>query len=348
MDNEIKPANQQFIQDYDFILQPLTTIHLRSRLLNELEVNSSMAYLYTLVTGVVFLLLIASINFINFSLVHTAARTKEAGLMKVFGAGRYDIIRQHLVAALLVTGLVLVLAVLLAFMALPVFNNITGKELTLGLTQSIEVWLGLVGIAVVVGAVSGGFPGLVLSRYSPMHSLQNRISTTFDYTSVKRVLITLQFTLSIMLIISSGVVYGQLRFMLNAPQGYDKSDVVVVPLILAFFGQGQRSSAGFQEELLQSPHVVSVSLADYVPGLDPGRGTIGEAIVRRGDSDNIQSSRSSRLLSVEHDILETLKMDLVRGSFLQEKALFAVYDPTRVLDVVLNEEAVRQTWLAHQ
>ncbi len=341
MDNEIKPANQQFIQDYDFILQPMTSIHLRSRLLNELEVNSSMAYLYTLVTGVVFLLLIASINFINFSLVHSAARTKEAGLMKVFGAGRYDIIRQHLVAALLVTGLVLALAVLLAFVALPVFNNITGKELTLGLTHSIEVWLGLIGIATVVGAVSGGFPGLVLSSYSPMHSLQNRISTTFDYSSLKRVLITLQFTLSIMLIISSGVVYGQLRFMANAPQGYDKSDVVVVPLILAFFGQGQRSSVGFQEELLRSPHIVSVSLADYVPGLDPGRGTIGEAMVRRGDGDNIQSSRSSRLLSVEHDILETLKMDLVRGSFLQERAAFAVYDPTIVLDVVLNEEAVR-------
>lgn len=341
MDNEVKPANQQVIQDYDFSLQPLTSIHLRSRLLNELEVNSSMAYLYTLVTGVVFLLLIAIINFINFSLVHSAARTKEAGLMKVFGAGRFDIIRQHLVAALLVTGLVVVLAVLLAIVALPVFNSITGKELTLGLSQNVEVWLGLIGIAAVVGAVSGGFPGLVLSGYSPMHSLQNRLSTTFDYSSVKRVLITLQFTLSIMLIISSGVVYGQLSFMMNAPQGYDKSDVVVAPLILAFSRYGQRPSEGFQEDLLRSPNVVSVSIADYVPGLDPGRGTIGEAMVRRGDGDNIQSTRSSRILSVEHDLLVTLRMNLVRGSFLRDIALPAVYDPNHVFDVVLNEEAVR-------
>ncbi len=345
MDNEIKPANQQFIQDYTFSLQPMTSIHLRSRLLNELEVNSSMAYLYTLVTGVVFLLLIASINFINFTLVHSAARTKEAGLMKIFGADRSDIIRQHLGGSLLITCMVLALAVLLAYVALPVFNSITGKALTLGLSQHVEVWLGLIVIAAVVGAVSGGFPGLVLSRYSPMLSLQNRIGTGFDYPSVKRVLITLQFTLSIMLIISSGVVYGQLRFMVNAPQGYDRSNVLVVPLILAFFGQGQgqegRSSNGFQEELLRSPHITSVSLSDYVPGLDPGRGTIGEAMVRREDGGIVQSSRSSRLLRVEHDILETLKMNLVRGSFLKDKDLPAVYDPTLVHDVVLNETAVQ-------
>lgn len=345
VDNEVKPANQQLIQDYSFTLQPLTSIHLRSRLLNELEVNSSMAYLYTLVTGVAFLLLIACINFINFSLVHSAARAKEAGLMKVFGANRPGIIRQHLGGSLLVTCLVLLMAILLAYLALPAFNGITGKKLTLGLSEHADVWLGLVGIAAVVWVVSGGFPGLVLSGHSPLHALQNRMTNTFNYSSMKRVLITVQFSLSIMLIISSGVVYNQLHFMRNAPQGYDKSDVLVVPLILAFFGQAQgqerRSSEGFQEELLRSPHISSVSLSDYVPGLDPARGMIGEAMVRRGDGQNVQSSRSSRVLSVEYDILETLKMDLVRGSFLKDKELPAFYDPTLVLDVVLNEAAVQ-------
>jgi len=344
MDNEVKPANRQFIQDYDFILQPLTSIHLHSRLLNELGVNSSMAYLYTLITGVAFLLLIASINFINFSLVHSAARAKETGLMKVFGADRAGIVRQHLGGSLLVTGIVLALAILLAYLALPAFNSITGKALTLA--QDGDVWLGLICIAVTVGIIAGGFPALVLSGFSPLNSLQNRVNATLDYPSLKRILIIIQFSLSIMLIISSGVVYSQLSFMLNTDQGYDKSDVVVVPLILAFFGQPQepqrgRSSRGFQEELLRSPHISSVSLADYVPGLAPGRGTIGEAMVRRGDGNDVQGSRSSRMVSAEHDYFETLRMDLVRGSFLKKREMLTVYDPTLVLDVMLNETAVR-------
>lgn len=342
VDNEIKPANHQFIQDYELTLQPLTSIHLRSRLLNELDVNSSMAYLYTLVTGVAFLLIIAIINYINFSLVHSAARAKETGLMKVFGANRAGLIRQHLGGSLVIMGLVLVLAVLLVYMSLPVFNSITGKALILGLTEYVDVWLGLICIAAIVGCVSGGFPALVLSGFSPMNALHNRINTTFDYPFVKRVLITLQLSLSIMLIISSGVVYSQLRFMQNASQGYDKSNVVVVPLILAFFGQGQdrRSSGGFQEELLRSPHIISVSLSDYVPGLAPGRGMIGEGLVRRADGNYVQSSRSSRLVSAEHDYLETLRMDLIRGSFLKEREP-APFVPGIVLDVVLNETAVQ-------
>ena len=342
MDNEVKSANQQSILDFEFALQPLTSIHLRSRLLNELDVNSSTAYLYTLVSGVAFLLLIASINFINFSLVHSTARAKETGLMKVFGAERSGIILQHLCGSFLVTGMVLALSVVLAYLALPVFNSLTGKALTLGLSQHVDVWLGLVCVAAIVGVVSGGFPALVLSGFSPMNALRNRMDNNLDYTFVKRILITIQFSLSIMLIISSGVVYSQLGFMMNAPQGYDKSDVVVAPLILAFFGQGgeRRSSEGFQQELLRSPHISSVSLSDYVPGLDPGRGTIGEAMVRRGDGNDVQSSRATRLVSVEYDILETLKMDLVRGSFLKDRPPLLVYDPTVILDVVLNESAV--------
>ena len=351
VDTEVKPANQQFIQDYEFTLQLLTSIHLRSRLLNELDVNSSMAYLCTLITGVLFLLLIASINFINFALVHSTARAKETGLMKVFGAERSGIIRQHLGGSLLVTGLVLALAVILAYLALPIFNSLTGKTLTLGLSQHVDVWLGLICVAAIVGLLSGGFPALVLSGFSPVNSLQNRMGNTFDYTFVKRILITVQFSLSIMLIISSGVVYSQLSFMMNAPQGFDKSDVVVAPLILAFFGQGgeRRSSEGFQEELLRSPHISSVSLSDYVPGLAPGRGMIGEGMVRRGDGNDVQSSRATRLVSVEYDVLETLKLDLVRGSFLKDRPLLSVFDPSVMLDVVLNESAVEHLgWPSHE
>ena len=352
-DSEIKPANSQSIRDYRFALQPLTSIHLRSNLLNELESNSSVAYLYTLMTGAVFLLLIACINFINLSMVQSTARAKEVGLMKVFGADRSRIVMQYLSGSVMISGLVLVLAVLLARLSLPAFNAVTGKALSMGFMQHLEIWLGLIAISVLVGALSGSFPAMVLSGYRPMDALSRRLSQTIDYPLVKRVLITVQFILSVILITSTGVVYSQLRYMMNQPPGFEKSDVIVVPLISGFFMQTNsqessdgpqqfemRSSEGFQNELLQSSHIAGVSLSDYVPGLAPGRGTIGETMVRRGDGSDVPVSSSVRIVNVEHDFFETLDMNLVLGANLKPRDM-RVFNPFAVLEVVLNETAVR-------
>ncbi len=352
-DTEIKPANPQSIQDYRFALQPLTSIHLRSNLLNELESNSSAAYLYTLVTGAVFLLLIACINFINLSMVQSTARAKEVGLMKVFGADRSRIVMQYLSGSVMISGLVLVLAVLLARLALPAFNAVTGKTLSMDLMQHLDVWLGLIAISVLVGALSGSFPAMVLSGFRPMDALSRRLSQAIDYPLVKRVLITVQFTLSVILITSTGVVYSQLRYMMNEPPGFKKTDLIVVPLISGFFVEAaesnssegpqqvrMRSSEGFQNELLQSSHIAGVSLSDYVPGLAPGRGTIGETMVRRGDGGNVPVSSSVRIVNVEHDFFETLDMNLVLGANLKPRDM-RMFNPFAVLEIVLNETAVR-------
>ena len=353
VDTEIKPANSQSIRDYRFSLQPLTSIHLRSNLLNELESNSSVAYLYTLMTGAVFLLLIACINFINLSMVQSTARAKEVGLMKVFGADRSRIVMQYLSGSVMISGLVLLLAVLLARLSLPAFNAVTGKALSMDFMQHLDIWLGLIAISVFVGALSGSFPAMVLSGYRPMDALSRRLSQAIDYPFVKRVLITVQFTLSVILITSTGVVYSQFRYMMNEPPGFEKSDVIVVPLISGFFMQTKsqessdgpqqfemRSSEGFQNELLQSSHITGVSLSDYVPGLAPGRGTIGETMVRRGDGSDVPVSSSVRIVNVEHDFFETLDMNLVLGANLKPRDM-RVFNPFAVLDVVLNETAVR-------
>jgi len=350
-DTEIKPANSQSIRDYRFSLQPLTSIHLRSNLLNELESNSSMAYLYTLMTGAVFLLLIACINFINLSMVQSTARAKEVGLMKVFGADRSRIVVQYLSGSVLISGLVLLLAVLLTWLTLPAFNAMTGKTLSMGFTQHFDVWLGLIAVSVLVGALSGSFPAMVLSGYRPMDALRRRLSATVDYPLLKRILITAQFALSIILITGTGMVYSQLRYMMNEPPGFKKSDVVIVPLISGFFMQADqsessegvlrtRSSARFQNELLQSQHIVGVSLSDYVPGLAPGRGMIGETMVRRGDGSDVPVSSSIRIVNVEHDFFETLGMNLVLGVNLKPQDM-RVFNPSTVEEAVLNETAVR-------
>ena len=350
---QVRPANQQSIQDYRFSLQPLTSIHLRSNLLNELESNSSVAHLYTLMAGAVFLLLIACINFINLSMVQSTDRAKEVGLMKVFGANRSRIVVQYLSGSVMISGLVLVLAVLLARLSLPAFNAVTGKTLNISFAHHFDVWIGLIAVSVLVGALSGCFPATVLSGFRPMDALSRRLSQAIDYPFVKRILITAQFALSVILITGTGVVYSQLRFMMNEPPGFEKSDVVVAPLISGFFMQADassssegpqqvrmRSSEGFQNELLQSPHIVGVSLSDYVPGLAPGRGMIGETMVRRGDGSDIPASSSVRIVNVEHDFFKTLDMNLMLGTNLKPRDM-RMFNPFAVLEVVLNETAVR-------
>ena len=341
VDTEIRSTRNQEIQDFRFDLQPMSSIHLHSNLLNELESNSSVAYIYTLITGAGFLLLIACVNFINLSMVHATARVKEAGLMNVFGAGRRRILMQHLAGSVLISGLNLVLAVLLVLFSLPAFNAFTGKALTLDFAGQGDIWLGMIAIAAVTGIVSGGGVALVVSRSRPMDALNNRLSATIDFSSIKRMLITMQFSMSIILMVSTGVVYGQLRYMLDQPVGFDKSNVIVIPLILYFgFSYGERRpSTAFESELLRSPNIMGVSTANYVPGLPPARGILVDSMVRGVDERDVSGATFMRVLTVDHDFFQTLGMNLVFGSHPRPLDL-DTYSPFAQKDVYLNETAV--------
>ena len=342
VDAEIRSTRQQEIQDFQFDLQPMSSIHLHSNLLNELESNSSVAYVYTLITGAAFLLLIACVNFINLSMVHATARVKEAGLMNVFGAGRRRIVMQHLAGSLLISGLNLALAVLLVLVSLPAFNSLTGKTLTLGLAGQGDIWLGMIAVAVLTGIVSGGGIALVLSGSRPTDALSNRLSPAIDFPSIKRMLVTAQFCMSAMLIVSTGVVYSQLRYMLDQPVGFEKSDVIVIPLILGVqFEDGlRRPSEAFESELFRSPNIAGVSTASYVPGLPPARGSLVECMIGGVDERNASVTTFMRVLTIDHDFFQTLGMDLVFGSYPRPLDM-KTYSPYGEKDVYLNETAVR-------
>ncbi len=343
-ESTVKPSNSAWIREYSFILQPLTEIHLRSRLLNELEVNSSVSYIFALISGAIFLLLIASINFVNLSMVHSADQMKEVGLIKIFGADRIQIIRQHMIASLTMVMLVLFLALILTYLALPSFNWLTGKTLSFGVTEDFGIWLGIVVVAIIVGVVSGGFPALVMSGVHPLFSLGNRISHSVDFPLVKRMLIIIQFSLSTILIISTCVVYIQIQYMLTKPQGFDESNVVNVPLITGFFPGGILvPPSGFKNDMLRSPDVLSVSFSTYVPALEPARGTMGDGMVRTRAGNSLRNSRSVRFVGVEHDYINTLGLQLVHGRFLRHRSLatYSTFGPLPVIELVLNETAVR-------
>ena len=362
LNTEINPANRRYIQDYRFELQPVTSIHLYSNLINELEINGSITYIYVLITGAGFLLLIALVNFINLSLVHATARIKEAGLMNILGAGRIRIVLQYVTGSMLISGLNLVLTIVLILLSLPVFNALTGKALTLDFTDQGVILLGLVALAAFTGLVSGGGVALVLYGVRPMDALSNRISATFDHPLLKRTLITVQFVLSAILITCTGVVHGQLRYMLDQPLGFDKQGLIVSPLILEFFdaeikitadGRIEEKSQTLKNEIVRSPHITDVAFASYVPGLAPGRGALTDTMIRVFDKQNTASPVFMRILDVDEAFFETLGVNRVFGSYPKPVASVTVslaeamasgFRPPSppIQEVVLNETAAQR------
>jgi len=243
----------------------------------------------------------------------------------------------------------LVCSILLSRLFLPAVNSWSGKNVTFGLAVEVTRWVGMIAIVALTGIVSGGGIALVLSGTRPTAAISNRLSGTIDYPFIKRMLITAQFTMSVTLIISTIVVYGQLRYMSVQPVGFDQSNVIVIPLNLGFIYDhnpnnqqvtGLRSSKPFENELLRLPYFTEVSKADHVPGLPPGRGRLWDAMVSGVNEERVLGSTFMRVLQSEHDFFQTLGMRLVFGSYPDPVDL-TNYNVFGVRKVFLNETAVR-------
>jgi len=247
-----------------FYLQPLTAIHLHSHLEREIEPNSDIAYVYILSTVALFVLLIACLNFMNLSTARSANRAKEVGMRKVAGAGRARIVRQFLGESILMTALALILALGLIQVFMPAFNKLSGKELTPGLLNPGLMILGLAAIAFVVGAAAGGYPAFFLSAYEPVRVLRGRPKVGSSGSGFRKILVLIQFSLFSFMIIGTVVTRRQLDFIQDKNLGFDKDQVVVVPVE----DRGtQKAYPALKTELLRDSKIVSVSAATNVPGM---------------------------------------------------------------------------------
>ena len=247
-----------------FYLQPLTAIHLHSHLEREIEPNSDIAYVYILSTVALFVLLIACLNFINLSTARSASRAKEVGMRKVAGASRARIVRQFLAESILMTALALVLALCLIQVFMPAFNRLADKELALGLLNPGLVVVGLVVIAASIGAGAGGYPAFFLSGYEPVRILRGHLKVGSGGSRFRKILVLVQFSLSSFLIIGTVVTRRQLDFVQNKNLGFDKDQVVVVPVE----DRGtQKAYSALKTELLRNSKIASVSAATNVPGM---------------------------------------------------------------------------------
>src|SRR6185437_9540471 len=209
-------------------LQRLTDIHLHSHLDEELEQNGDISRVYIFGAIALFILLIACINYMNLSTARSTLRAKEIGIRKVSGAGRPELISQFLCESVLIAYLALIMATGLTVLLLPSVDDLTGLHLSVTSLLQPAVLIPALLTPVLVGLLSGAYPALFLSSFQPVKVLKGLFKAGSSTASFRKVLVVAQFSISIVLIISTAIVFEQLHYMQNASLGFNKDHIVTI------------------------------------------------------------------------------------------------------------------------
>ena len=313
-----------------FRLQPVTEIHLHSHLERELAPNSDIRYVYLFGAIAVFIILIACINFMNLATARSAGRAGEIGLRKTFGAARGQVVRQFIIESMVMTGLAVCLALLLAVSSLPWFSLLTGKSISLDADTAWFALGAVVVIGAVVGFLSGSYPALYLSGLAPIQALSGTRSRGTGNVTIRRILVVGQFVISIALIICTGVVYSQLDFIRARNMGLNTDQVVAVPQT---FAPVIEKSRVYKARVKEISSVVNVAMSFILPG---HKNAVVPIKVRNPGQDE-SSKIDMNQAWTDDEFIETFGIELVAGRFYDSAF---PGDWTRTGAIVINEAAV--------
>ncbi len=312
-------------QAYKFTLVPIKDIHLRYPRLTLADQPGSIDNIYIFSAVAFFILLIACINFINLSTARSGGRSKEVGVRKVLGSLRGDLIRQFMVESFLISIFSLALALVLANLVLPFFNDLAGKQFLSSdlLTAENIVWLAA--LLAVVGLVAGSYPALFLSSFKPVAALRGDVKSGKSSAFLRKALVSFQFGISIFLVIATAIVYQQISHMTSQKLGFNSSNVLVIKAGAALKEDGPY----FKNKLLENPSIESITGASTYPSQfvgDWGYRTVGDV------ADNF----SLYTMFTDDEYIETMEMEMVQGRFFSKDLA------TDTASIVLNEAAVRE------
>lgn len=325
------PNGEQAVGRTTLHFMPLRDIHLHSNLDSEIEANGDINNVYIFSAIAVLILLIACINFMNLATARSARRAKEVGMRKVVGAKRSQLIFQFLGESILLALVSLGLALVLVMFFLPTYEEFLGYSLAMNFQSNLLLAASMLGIALFVGLLSGSYPAFFLSSFKPVSVLKKsgKVSGGAAAT-LRKTLVVLQFSISLVLMIAVGMVYKQLDYVHNKDLGFSKDQVVVLPSSQEIINRFE----SVQSRLLQHPNIEEVSIAKRVP---TGRllDSWGTNINYAGTDDPINFRIAA--LVVDHDYLEAYGIELAAGRNF-DRALAS--DSTEAF--ILNEAAIKR------
>ncbi len=316
-----------------FELQPLRGIHLRSKTFTEFEPGGSVGIVAVFSAIALFVLLIAGFNFINLSTARSAGRAREAGLRKVLGSERKQLVRQFLAESVLTSSAAMILGLGLAALALPWFNGLAEKDLSLLRTGGPFLAGTAVAVALMTGLLAGIYPALLISNARPALVLKGKLASGVRGGRLRAALVILQFAIAVVLLVGTAVVQKQLRYIQSKNLGYRKEQVAILPNTYLL---GSRIKA-FKDDLLKQSAILSATVSNYLP--IPSARDFG-AVFPKGQFLDKRTTPMQKF-RVDHDYVKTLGMTIVAGrDFAKENA-------TDVSAVIINQAAARQfSWNA--
>jgi putative ABC transport system permease protein len=329
---QTKPSGSYYVP---YIL-PVQDIHLyASHISFDNAVKGNAQTVYILSATAVFILVIAMLNFVNLSTARAVSRVKEVGVRKVVGAYRTQLIYQFISESVIIALIALVIGGLITELVLPVLNAFTEKNIPTGIFLNPLMVMGMLVFALFMGAAAGAYPAFYISGYKPAHILSSRETPRSGKMVLRQGLVVLQFILSFFLITASLVVSNQHTYMRSKDLGFNKDNLIVMPL----HGTMARDYEATKNEFGNHPNVISTSM-QY--GL-PGDAFAGETIVDPRDNKEWPVS----LLLVDHDYVKTLQLTLLAGrDFSRDfpsdstEAFIITENTARMLGYQTPEEAV--------
>jgi putative ABC transport system permease protein len=324
---------ERVLNELSFELQPVQDIHLKSAGISDAHPNGDIRFVWLFGGIAAFILIIACINFINLSTAKSANRAKEVGVRKVVGSHRRDLVKQFLTEAFLISFISFILGIGLAILFLPYFNLLSDKSLVIPFTQW---WLlpAFILMIIIVAMLAGVYPSFYLSSFKPISVLKGNLSLGSKNAGMRGILVVFQFTISLILIVSTLVIYRQMEYILNKKVGYDKEQVL---LLHGTNTMGDKIQT-FKEELLALPEVKHVSVSDYLPVNGTKRN--GNAFNEEGKFGE-DAQVGGQFWRVDHDYLKTLGIKLIEGrDFSKEK----VSDGQAA---IINKQMVKKLGLEH-
>jgi len=312
------PETQTTIQ-----LQPLTRIHLFA-----LEGGGLIIYIYIFLAMALFVLLIACVNYMNLTCAQASARAKEVGVRQVVGARREQLMRQFLGESFLFSLMAMIIAIILAHALLPVFQRLAGKEIQL--SYSLGTLALVVGIAALTGILSGSYPAFVLSRAKPVKVLKGIFRTSREGVLFRKILVIVQFSLSIFFIFGTLAISKQILFLQNMDLGYDKENIICLD---ALDGIGQNYSV-IKNRLMNHPHIVGMTVVDSF--LDAPNSSATSDVIRWEGQKAGESIPWLIVRGVDFDFQITFGIEMAEGRFFSQE-----FPSDRQDGMIVNEAAVK-------
>ncbi|MCR8556865.1 ABC transporter permease [Mucilaginibacter sp. BJC16-A38] len=323
------PGNLKTHQVTKLELENLTDIHLKSHLDDEIEENGDIKRVMIFSAIALFILLIACINYMNLSTARSALRAREIGIRKVIGAQRKEIIGQFLSESVLITWVALILASVLTVLLIPFVNKLSGQFLSISSLLQWNILLPIIALPFVIGLISGIYPAIFMSSFLPVKVLKGIVKVGQGNISFRKVLVVVQFSISIILIVATTVVFQQLQYIQKLALGFNKDHIITMgyPYVL------NRQYDAFKNDLKKNSAIKDLGISSRIPSgrlLDDQNASIIEG----GSLQPIKIDL--KYITTDYGFIPTYGMQMAAGRN------FSKAFSTDTNNFIINEEAVKE------